>query len=215
MPRAGKGRLFLVSLATMAALSLAACSGSGDSAAAIDEESSAQESSTPPPATPSSGRAPAGAFGGDSSGGGRAGGGGFGGGLGQLDETQVSALFACLEGRGIEVPDGASSVSELFGDAPPPAELQGVLGECATEAGFPSFGGRAGGQGFGGAGDREALSDCLRAEGLDVEEFTLAGRGRGAGGGGGPLAGLDLDDPDVQAALQVCAPGVGSGGRGE
>ena len=49
--------------------------------------------------------------------------GGLGGGLDQLDETQLEALGACLEGRGVEVPDGATNLQALFGGGPPSAEL--------------------------------------------------------------------------------------------
>ena len=196
MMGARSGRQLLVLLAATAVLALAACSGSDDSASAADQDSPAEETGTPAPAAPAGRPAP---------------GGGFGGGLAQLDETQLEALVACLEGRGVEVPDGATNLQALIGGGPPSAELQEALGACATAVGVTLFGGGGAGRGgFGdGAGDREELLECLRSEGLDVEEFASA-RG-GAPGPGGQFAGLDLEDPDVQAALEVCAPGFGTG----
>lgn len=63
--------------------------------------------------------------------------------------------------------------------------------------------------------DRQAFQDaalqmaqCLRDEGLDVEDPDLSGDGPGAGGaagpGGGPFGGLDLQDEDVRAAVDAC-----------
>ena len=176
-------------------LALAACSGSDDSTSAADEDSAAGQTSTPALAGQGPGE-------------------GFGGGFPQLDETQIEALSACLEGRDIEVPDGATNLQALFGGGPPSAELQEAVGECATAVGVTLFGGFGGvGGGFGGgAGNREELLECLTAEGLDVDE--LAPAAGGALGQGGPFAGLDRDDADVQAALEVCAPGFGTGSRG-
>ena len=196
MVGARSGRQLLPLLAATGLLALAACSGSDDSASAADEDSAAGQTGTPALA----GQGP---------------GGGFGGGFPQLDETQIEALSACLEGRDIEIPDGATNLQALFDGGPPSAELQEAVGECATEVGVTLFGGfGGGGGGFGGsAGDREELLECLTAESLDVDE--LAPAAGGALGQGGPFASLDRDDADVQAALEVCAPGFGtdSGGR--
>lgn len=216
---ARSGRQLLLLLAAAGILVLAACSGSGDSASTTDGESSAQETSTPAPAAQAPRQAP---------------GGGFGGGFGQIDgaqidEAQIAALTVCLEERGFEVPDDATTLQELFGGGPPSAELQEALGDCGTAVGVTLPGGFVGGRGgFGGGGgggrfgggaaDREALLDCLSAEGLDVEFLSaeeLAPDGGGAPGQGGPFAGLDLDDPDVQAALEVCAPGFGTRSGGQ
>ncbi len=207
---ARSGRQLLVLLAAAGILALAACSGSDDSASTTDGESSAQETSTPAPAAQAPRQAP---------------GGGFGGGFGQIDEAQIdeaqiAALAVCLEERGFEVPDDATTLQELFGGGPPPAELQEALGDCGTEVGVTLPGGFVGGRGGfgGGAANREALLECLSAEGLDVEFLSaeeLAPDGGGAPGQGGPFAGLDLDDPDVQAALEVCAPGFGTRSGGQ
>ena len=195
MVEARSGRQLLALLAATGLLALAACSGSDDSTSAADEDSAAGQTSTPALAGQGPGE-------------------GFGGGFPQLDETQIEALSACLEGRDIEVPDGATNLQALFGGGPPSAELQEAVGECATAVGVTLFGGFGGGGGGfgGGAGNREELLECLTAEGLDVDE--LAPAAGGALGQGGPFAGLDRDDADVQAALEVCAPGFGTGSRG-
>ena len=149
-------------------------------------------------------------FGGGGFGGGGFGGGGFGGGLTQLDQTQIDALAACLEGRGFEVPDDASTLQALFGGGLPSAELQEALQDCGTEVGVSLPDGFGGGGFGGGAPDAEELRECLSAEGLDVEE--LAPSPDEGDGLSSLFADLDRDDPEIQAALEVCAPGFGSRG---
>lgn len=192
---ASSGRRLLALLVATGVLALAACSGSGDPESTTGAQSS-PEASTPVAAARAAGR-------------------GFGGGFTQLDETQVEALAACLEGREFEIPDGASTLQALFGGGPSSAEFQNALQDCAAELGVDlpgGFGGGGGGFG-GGAPDREALLECLSAEGLDVEE--LAAAGGGDGGQTGLFADLDRDDPEVQAALEVCAPGFGTRPNGQ
>ena len=198
-------RSLLLPLAALAVLALAACSGSDGSASAADTEPSAKATSTPEPAETAEALTPGA--------GGGLGGGGFGGGGGfaQLDDEQLAALFACLGGRGVEVPEGATDLQALFGDGPPSADRQGALGECGTEIGVTLFGGRGGGRFGAGDGNAGALIECLNEEGLDTDELVASGEG--GPGPGGLLAGLDRDDPELQAALAVCAPDFGTGGR--
>lgn len=191
-------RRLLLPLTAIAVLALAACSG--DSPSAADEESPTVETSTPAPEAPTGTQRQRG---------------GFGGSFPQLDEAQIEPLFACLEGRGFEIPAGATSLQTLFDGDPPSTELQAALGECGTEVGVTLPGGFRGGGGFGGgAANREGLLECLSAEGLDVEELAAPGDG-GAPGQGGPFAGLEIDDPDVAAALELCAPGFQPGGAAQ
>lgn len=72
-------------------------------------------------------------------------------------------------------------------------------------------------------------TDCLRDEGLDVGDFIL-GEGNALHGGGAPqsgtgtrasggdnaervaqVLGIDMDDPQVEAAMDVCDPYLGEG----
>ena len=201
-------RSLLLPLAALAVLALVACSGSDGSASAADTEPSAEATSTPEPAETAEALTP-GAGGG--LGGGGFGGFGGGGGFAQLDDEQLAALFACLGGRGVEAPEGATDLQALFGDGPPSADRQGALGECGTEIGVTLFGGRGGGRFGAGDGNAGALIECLNEEGLDTDELVASGEG--GPGPGGLLAGLDRDDPELQAALAVCAPDFGTGGR--
>lgn len=200
MTRASSTRWLLLAIAALAVLTLAACSGAGESAEPEDEAAPPQETATAA-TTPRPG--------------GQGQGGAFGGGLTLLDDAELDALLACLPDEGIEVPAGATTLNELFGGGPPGADLQAALEACATETGVTLFangrGGFGGGRFGGGDGNAEALIACLNEEGLDTE--ALVASGEGGPGPGGLLAGLDRDDPDVQAALDVCAPQLGAGGR--
>jgi hypothetical protein len=53
-----------------------------------------------------------------------------------------------------------------------------------------------------------ALSQCMRDEGIeDFPDPDFSGSGPGAGARvtvGGPLGGVDMDDPEVQAAFEAC-----------
>ncbi len=201
MTEAWSTRWLLLPIAALAVLTLAACSGSGESAEPEDEAAPPQETATPTTAPRVGGQGPGGAA---------------GGGFTQLDDAELDALLACLADEGIEVPEGATDLQALFGGGPPDADLQAALEACATETGVTLFGngrgdGPAGGRFGGDGGNAEALIECLNEEGLDTE--ALAAPDEGGPGPGGLLAGLDRDDPEVQAALAVCAPDLGTGGR--
>ena len=72
--------------------------------------------------------------------------------------------------------------------------------------------------------DREdqmyAYAECMRDNGYEMPDPDFSGE-PGQGQGGGPFAGIDRDDPDFQAAQEVCrdlfeggGPGGGPGGGG-
>jgi len=53
------------------------------------------------------------------------------------------------------------------------------------------------------------FAECMRDNGIDVDDPSLAdfAPGNGEGGGfGGPFAELDIGDPDVRAAFEACQP---------
>ena len=67
------------------------------------------------------------------------------------------------------------------------------------------------------------FAQCMRDNGVDMGDPDLRGFGPGGdedGQPGGPFGGIDLDDPDVGAAFEVCQQqtpltgrGAGLGGR--
>lgn len=66
-----------------------------------------------------------------------------------------------------------------------------------------------------------AFAACMREQGIDMDDPDLSNFGPGGGdggqnGGGGPFGDIDLDDSEVQAALEVCQEdftfGRGAGG---
>ena len=188
-------------LSMIAALVLAACSGSADTGASTT-------TATPSP-TPAATFAPA-----------QAAGGSFGGGGPQLDQAQITALATCLRARGIEVPADPADLQSLFGGGPPTADLRTSLTECASEVGVTlgGFGGGGGGGGFGGGGAQidatqvAALAECLQERGFNVPGDAT--NVQALFGDGPPSA-------DLQAGLDECATevgvtlgGFGGGGRG-
>ena len=120
-------------------------------------------------------------------------------------------LQECLRDQGIDVPDGGPGGGG-GGDGQPPEidrdELQKAMEACA-EFRDDAFGDIT-------EEDRQEIQDafakfsqCMRDEGIDVPELQP--------GGGGPPGGgdqLDMDDPDVQAALEQCRDELPQGGPG-
>ena len=159
MTEAWSPRRLLLAVAALAVLTLAACSGSGESAEPEDEAAPPQETATPTTAPRAGGPGQGGAL---------------GGGFTQLDDAELDALLTCLADEGIELPAGATTLNELFGGGPPGADLQAALEACATETGVTLFAngrgdGPAGGRFGGGDRNAEALIECLHDEGLDTE----------------------------------------------
>ena len=160
------------------------------------------------------------------------------------DEEALLAFAQCMRDNGVEnfqdpVVDTDGSVGFAFGrgggnqDGGPfggvgQEVVQGAFQACSDNLENVAFG--PGGGDF----DQEEFQDtfiefttCLREEGLEIDDpdFSNFGPGQGGGnngdggpGGGGVFGGqLDIDDPEVQAALEACQEifgGFGPGGGG-
>jgi len=164
---------------------------------------------------------------------------------GELDpEAAAIAFTECMRENGVDMEDptvdaDGNVVPGMPTDLPDPNEgeaavpIDGALGE-EMQGAFEECGDLLEGTAFGFTqGDVTGLQDellelaqCLRDQGLDVADPDLSGgEVEGGGPGGGPF-GIDFQDPEVQAALEVCeefmpnlggpAGGVGPpGGSGE
>jgi len=92
--------------------------------------------------------------------------------------------------------------------------LETKLGDSA-EAAEDSGGATTGGPGM---ADEEVILDfyqCLRDNGIDVEDPDLSGSGGGVRVGGGPGGGaIDPNDPEQMAILEDCRDETGLGGPG-
>lgn len=140
-------------------------------------------------------------------------------------EEAVLAFTECLRDIGFEVDDptldadGTIDVAAVFRDAdidPESEEFARAQDECAPLLEGVAFFNEA-------LDDPEfqdqilALTECLRSQGIDIDDpdFSNFGPGEGGGpGGGGP--GIDFDDPEVAEALDYCQDQVGftaPGGR--
>ena len=146
------------------------------------------------------------------------------------DEEAALAFAACMRDQGLDFPDptiNADGSVDFFGGGGPPQ------GDGAQQEGLPEAlevcGDLIAGASFlPGGGDLTEFEDqllevaqCLRDEGIDVDDPDLSeGFGPGAGGGdggGGPFgADFDPNDPAVQAAIEACQDiftgGFGGGG---
>lgn len=144
---------------------------------------------------------------------------GSGGAVSSDPQDLILEYTACLRDQGFDVPDpdfsggfgpgggGAGGLEEAGIDPDDPAfqaaqeECQGVLAGIQQQ--FD--------ESFGTEIQDAALeyAQCMRNNGIDVEDPDFGGGfgGPGAGGpgaGGGPFGDLDLDDPAVQAADEEC-----------
>lgn len=119
----------------------------------------------------------------------------------EMEDPTVDADGNVVPGLPTNLPnpeDGDESIGAGLGE-----EMQGAFEECGDLLEGTAFGFTR--------GDVTELQDelldlaqCLRDQGLDVADPDLsAGAGGGAGPGGGPFA-IDFEDPEVQAALEVC-----------
>ncbi len=149
-------------------------------------------------------------------------------------EDAALAFSACMRDEGLDFPDigvdanGNPDIRDAFESAglnPGNDEFRSAMETCGELLAGAGFGG---GRGAGGD-DTElqdafvAFSECLRDEGLDVGDFQPGGGGAGGGGEDGPqrgqgggsgnpgdrlaqALGIDPDDPQVAAALEVCQP---------
>ena len=130
-----------------------------------------------------------------------------------------------VDSEGNVVPGRPTNLGEP-GEAGPDSELRQSM-----EAAFDACGDLIGGTSFGfNQVDQTELQDqlielaaCLRDQGLEVADPDLSQLGPGnrgqngaPGEGGGPF-GIDFQDPEIQAALDVCEeflPNFGGGGAG-
>jgi hypothetical protein len=137
-------------------------------------------------------------------------------------EAAAIAFTECMRENGVEMEDptidaDGNVVPGLPTDLPDPEDgdeavrVDGALGEEMRGA-FEECGDLLEGTAFGFTnGDVTELQDelldlaqCLRDQGLDVADPDLsAGPNDDAGPGTGPF-GIDFEDPEVQAALEVC-----------
>jgi hypothetical protein len=137
-------------------------------------------------------------------------------------EAAAIAFTECMRENGVEMEDptvdaDGNVVPGLPTDLPDPEDgdeavrVDGALGEEMRGA-FEECGDLLEGTAFGfTSGDVTELQDelldlaqCLRDQGLDVADPDLsAGPNDDAGPGTGPF-GIDFEDPEVQAALEVC-----------
>ena len=119
-------------------------------------------------------------------------------------------LQECLREQGIDLPEGGPGGGG--GDGEPPDidrdELQQAMEAC-DEFRDDAFGDIT-------EEDRQEMQDafakfaqCMRDEGIDVPDFEPGGGGLPGGGNQ-----LDMDDPDVQAAIEQCQDELPQGGPG-
>lgn len=103
-------------------------------------------------------------------------------------------VTACLEEQGITVAQRGGAV-----DADSAADQESAIQECADQTGIelPQRADAAG-RPNGGVPDQGALAECLREQGVEVELTD------GATAPGGLVGSLDLEDPEVAAALEAC-----------
>ena len=121
------------------------------------------------------------------------------------DAAQVR-LTECLREQGLEVPDPAQQgggppegldMDELRAalDGPCREEQEGAFGDV-TEEDQQEF-----------QDAFQAFAQCMREEGIDVPDIT-------PGEGPPDAGGIDMDDPDVQAAQEKCSDELPQGGFG-
>ena len=147
-------------------------------------------------------------------------------------EEAFLAFTACMRDEGIDLPDPeVDSEGNVQLGIRQAAQTAGLDRE-QLQAGFEVCGELIEGftQGFQRPDQTEiedqllAFAQCLRDQGLDVDDPDLNFTpGEGGGQGGGPFGDLDLDDPEFQAAAEQCEEflpnfggggGPGGGGRG-
>ena len=146
----------------------------------------------------------------------------------RTDEEIALEFVACMGDNGVDLPDptvNADGTVNLGGGGPAAGQGTGVRGTAEFQEAFDACGGILEGANFLGArGDRDqaefeddmlAFAQCLRDQGLDVDDPDLDNFGPGSGGGGG-LFGEDFDpqDPANEAYIEACQSELGEfGGR--
>lgn len=150
---------------------------------------------------------------------------------GSTDEELALEFAQCMRDHGLDWADptvGADGSIDLLGGATPPGGAGGGIDEN-TQAAFEECGPIIEGASFlpgGGEGiDAETqdrfleFTQCLRDNGVDVDDPDFGNFGPGAapaggdgdGEGGGPLGDFDPEDPANAAALDACQ-GLFAGG---
>lgn len=131
-------------------------------------------------------------------------------------EEELLAYVECLRGEGLDVPDpsvdgdgdvtlGGPGGGGAGAEPPDPEELEAATEVCGE---LPE-GAVAGVAELDSAEFEDAalaFAECMRENGVDVPDPDLSGGGPAGGGdGGGPFGGaVDLDDPEVAAAVEAC-----------
>ncbi|HDH02765.1 MAG TPA: hypothetical protein ENH15_00790, partial [Actinobacteria bacterium] len=138
------------------------------------------------------------------------------------EEEALLSFSACMRDNGFDLEDPTVDSEGNLQLRPPanvqegdfdPETAQAALQECEDLLEGITLG-------FGAADDTEFQDDVLAWAGcmwdngyhIDDPDFTAIGPGGGGPGGGGPFGDIDQDDPDFQAAMEVCEamlPGFG------
>ena len=143
------------------------------------------------------------------------------------DQEILNEFAACMRDNGVEdfedpIVNADGSVEFGFGGG---GELAADDRE-AMEAAFAECGDLIDGLSFGpGGADFDiteiedqlvAFAACMRDQGIDLDDPDLSDFAPGGDGDGrgGPFGDIDIDDPDVQAALEVCQDEIAFAGRG-
>ena len=149
----------------------------------------------------------------------------------QTDEERLLEFAECMREHGVDFPDPVveSDGTVTFGLRPGLGAAQGAA-EIGRDPDLPAA--RAACQGLleglafgpGGNFDQTEFQDtplefaqCMRDNGVDMGDPDLRGFGPGGdedGQPGGPFGAIDLDDPDVGAAFEVCQQQTPLTGRG-
>ncbi len=142
------------------------------------------------------------------------------------DEEQALEFVQCMRDNGVDLPDPTVEADGSVNLTPPGGPGGGGidLDNDATQAAFEECSDRLDGASFLPTDDdltdiEDQLLDvaqCLRDQGIDVDDPDLSA-GFGGGGNGGPFGpGFDPDDPATAAALDACSgifTGFGPGGQ--
>jgi hypothetical protein len=137
----------------------------------------------------------------------------------QVEAEEAAIAFAqCMRNNGIEIDDPTVDEDgsvDFFGGGAPPTDLdpqseqfQTALDECGDLIEGAALG-------VAGFDDPEiqdqalALTTCLREQGIDVPDIDFSG-----GVPAGPPPGVDFDDPEFQAAFELCQEETGFAGPG-
>ncbi len=135
-------------------------------------------------------------------------------------EVALLAYAQCMRDNGVDVPDPTvDSEGNVQLPRPAGADIDRNAVGAAREACSQHLEGLS--LGFGGGGDQTEIADqllafaeCLRDQGLDVDDPDFS---EGGARGRGILGGLDQNDPEVAAALEACGDlftfGGGRGGN--